>query len=190
MHKAELLLDCDEVLGDFLSSALPIISKHAKKEIATHHLTEWDIFAGLPDKIEKKCYREFSKKGFCQNIKPFEDAQKIMPTLLEEAEVYIVTSPLRSTYWHQERVDWLRTHMGIPSNRVILTSAKHMVQGDIFVDDRPLNIERWEQRNPGRYAFLWDRPFNRGAKHLTRAKSWKDILKVVRSVNKTLNGKW
>ena len=51
-------------------------------------------------------------------------------------------------------------------DRFIFTKYKHIVRGDIFVDDNIRNVRKWQEENPDGQAFLMtaqhnkDRDFN------------------------------
>ncbi len=176
-----LLLDCDGVLCNFLAGAIPVLEKHLG-ESHDGRDDEWDLFSKYPKEIEKKCYNDFSVEGFCSSLPPYEEAKEAIPRLGKIATIYVVTAPLNGPYWVTEREKWLASHFGIPRHRVVHTSAKYLVQGKVFVDDKPEHVEEWKKSNEGGWALLWDMPYNRQDrwKHLIRATCWQDVESALR----------
>ena len=150
-----LLLDCDEVLCDFSGEVLRLAQK-LNLTMPPENAVEWDLFNAFPPE-EALCLRqEVSKRGFCLNLPPFPAAQEAVKHLhYIGATIVCVTSPWNGPYWVYERQLWLQEHFQIGKQHTINTKAKHLVRGDVFVDDKPSMVLRWSQMNPGRPAWLW-----------------------------------
>lgn len=176
--KKTLLLDCDGVLSNFVDPTCEIISKWMGETYTVNSFNSWDLFTGLPKAVVQKCFEAYQTKGWCFGLEPYEEALFYLPELKAKFDLYIVTSPMGSSeYWLNERKEWLHHKLGIDEHRVVQTAAKHLVKGDIFVDDKPENVENWAKHFPDRDARLWDMPYNRSApSSLVRARSWDDIL--------------
>ena len=81
--------------------------------------------------------------------------------------------------WDHERRQWLKRHFESPPKDVIFCDDKGLVKGDVFIDDKPENIRRWQSQNPEGKAYLFDAPNN---KHVEwpRRLDWagvKDLIK-------------
>ncbi len=126
----------------------------------------------------------------CNKIKAYPFAQNAVESLKSLADVFIVTAPLpRSKSWTYDREIWLREHFDIRLNHVIHARTKHLVHGNVFVDDKLSNVEEWgaywefHSRVP-RIPFLWDQPWNANETllHSKRAKSWDGIIDYVKGL--------
>lgn len=53
-----------------------------------------------------------------------------------------------------ERTRWLVRHFDAKPSQIMHTSAKHLVRGDVLIDDKPTTIERWAHVNEGKLALL------------------------------------
>jgi hypothetical protein len=100
----------------------------------------------------------------------------------EGFQLYICTSPiLTSQYCAQEKLNWIRHHLGEKwLSRVIITADKSVVRGDILIDDKP-----FESMDPGgRHStatwkqILFDAPYNQQPfqPRLMQWKDWRDVV--------------
>jgi 5'(3')-deoxyribonucleotidase len=71
--------------------------------------------------------------------------------------VYFVTSPVpSSSTWCYDRRQWLSRHFGVEAaEKVVFTNQKHLVRGDVFVDDKPENVRTWEAAFPENVGVVW-----------------------------------
>lgn len=177
--KPRVLLDVDGVLADFLTPAVVILRRLTGKPYRPEDFHTWDLFETVGSEWEKPFFRECNRPGFAASLDPYPGAREGVLALRAVSELYIVTSPAHhSATWTYERERWLEKHFDIPPNRVVHTSAKYLCRGDLFIDDRPLNVEKWAAEHPTGKAILWDAPYNRSATHLSRVTDWLDVTKI------------
>ena len=87
--------------------------------------------------------------------------------------VYLCTAPVTtSAHCAGEKFEWVRKNLGpewVP--KIILTSDKTAVRGDVLIDDKPKIVGGcsavWAQ-------LLFDAPYNRTVTHLPRLSRWID----------------
>jgi len=184
--KKRVLLDCDGVLSDFLTKALEIINTTAMTNFQHAHVHDFDICEslGLPhmwDTLKAAC----GEKDFCLNLELIPGAQAGVSMLRASADVYCLTSPMSVPNWAYDRNIWLEKHFEITNPFVVHTEAKHIVTGDIFVDDKVENVRVWAEHNPKSLAILFDAPYNRKTEinraNVVRAFSWDDVVKLSNS---------
>ncbi len=152
-----ILLDCDEILSDFVGAVLQL----AKDEAGIKHRFEdvkgWDMskelgWPGLNDAVT----HAIKHKDLCARLKEIDGA---IPWLrdLEETfgadRVFVCTSPWNAE-WAGQRAGWLEQR-GVPMKRQIQCGAKHLIPG-FLVDDAQHHIDK---RAPGQ-GFLIAAPWN------------------------------
>jgi 5'(3')-deoxyribonucleotidase len=179
-----VLLDCDGVLADFVSSYLEIVRSVTGKTFTPDDVTGFDIGVslGLSRDEASRCKRALGEsRGFCESLAVYPEAQDGVARLQELAEVYVVTSPWNSCpTWTHEREAWLHEHFGIPHRRVIHTSAKHLVRGDVFVDDKTEAVQHWSDMHPDDHAVVWETPHNRQEPwNGTSTREWRYLQRLV-----------
>ena len=181
MLKPTFLSDVDEVLGDFQTPVLAVMSKILGKTMRPQDFTAWDIFAGQPIEVIQEVRRYVEAPGFCYSIQPREGAKDFILELREQCEVYAVTSPWHSQHWMWERTQWLMDHFGFKKQEIVHTSAKFLCTGDFLLDDNPDHCEKWAKRHTNGEALLFHIPNTRDiqTERSTRVYTWPEILSYV-----------
>lgn len=159
-----ILLDCDGILADFIGGVLPLIHRVTGRQAAREQITAFDFAASLglnPDEAAAVKRAIGCSDRFASTLEAYPGAIEGVGTLREVADVYIVTSPWNSNpTWTHDRETWLRRHFGIPHSHVIHGSAKHLVRGDVFVDDKTETVVAWQAAHPSGRALRWSTPHN------------------------------
>lgn len=165
MIRPRVLLDCDGVLADFIDVALDIVGVVTGRTYQPEQVTQWDFCAALgltsdEAAIVKRSIGAYPNLAAGLNLYP--GVVDGVRALQEIAEVYIVTSPWNSNpTWCHDREAWLWKYFKIPSARVVHTSAKHLVVGDVLVDDKTSTLIDWQAAHPSKLAVQWSTPHNR-----------------------------
>ena len=70
-----------------------------------------------------------------------------------------------------EKSEWLDEHFPfIPWQRRILCGHKHILKGDILIDDRAYNLEHFKGK-----SLLFTSPHNINIHNLERVDNWKEV---------------
>jgi 5'(3')-deoxyribonucleotidase len=183
-----ILLDCDGVIADFITPALAAAERVAGVQLTYADVTDHHMQNLLPEQHRAAFLAELRAPGFCASIKPYENAPQNVSflSLVLGAEIMIVTQPMSECpTWEAERLAWVERYLSIRSVMpggplgapppVISTGDKHLVQGDLFVDDNPKNVLAWQAAWPQGLGLLWDRPYNRYARACRRVDSWRVV---------------
>lgn len=165
-----VLLDVDGVLADFISAIreqLCLPENWAPRQWA---LEADALIRALPP---GRLSDVLSRPGLAAGLRPYPDAREAVEMLRSaQHDVWFCTSPMRSSpTWCYERANWLVKHFGEEQGgKVIFTTAKHLVRGDVLIDDHPGNVALF--RESGRDAYLIGRPWNGGSVTLKEAVGW------------------
>lgn len=175
-----ILLGCDGVLADFVGGVLAEF-KHLgliRRDKTHESITNWRIETCL-GVDHKYLYHVAGAPGFCSNLKPIAGAIEGVQRLRRIGKVYAVTSPMHSSpTWVYARTRWLQDYFDFNTDEIVHTSAKHLVHGDVLVDDCDDTLVRWAAVERSRaLPVLWDCPWNRASKHkgLMRTNSWEEL---------------
>ena len=184
-----VLLDCDGPLSQFTQSYLDAVRIETGVKIPVDAVDRWDIHktaafveaattAGLsPGDLKSRVIQRVCTVGFCDAIKPQPDAQAIVAMLEAQADVYVVTSPWDSSpTWMFERLHWVHRHLGLPRSRVIQTGTKHLIRGDVFVDDKATHVREWGKAWPNAKAILFDMHHNKVDADDLKRGGWRDVI--------------
>lgn len=184
MSRPSVLLDVDGVLGDWHTPTVLLANRLFGLDADPADQDTWEMldWLKLTSEQAEQLFHEIKKPGFHQRIKPYPYTVAGVKALMEIADISIVTAPIHGATWCFERWEWLWEHFGIPAKSVTHTHEKHKFDGDVFVDDKPSNIERWAQHHPTGDALLWHQPStaNMGM-GLRRVTSWNEVFNIVKS---------
>lgn len=187
-----ILLDCDGPLARFSEAwlAAHFIECGVLRDV--REIDRWDMAscawfaadaakAGLePSALKKRIAAHVIRPGFCEEIEVQAGAKEAVAKLAELAEVFVVTSPWDSSpTWMHERMHWVHRHFGIPRGHVIQAGRKHLIRGDVFVDDKASHVLEWSAAWPDGTAILFDMAHNRAddVGDVVRA-GWDHIVQV------------
>lgn len=102
--------------------------------------------------------RVIAEPGFARRIPVIESAREWVMRC--PGEVVFVTTPWPdSPTWSYDRERWLEEHFD-REYEVVHTHAKHLVAGDVFVDDLASHVLEWADRHPAGWAYLVAQPYN------------------------------
>lgn len=157
-ERPRVLMDVDGPLADFLTPCLQIINDLCKSELTLEDMKDWNIFRslGVPLAIEEETYRIMGEPGWCSQLEVQRGAKYGIAEISKIADIYFVTSPLRSNTWAREREQWLWKHFGVDGKQIVSTAAKYLCVGDFLVDDRVSNLDEWKIHHPNGCPVIWD----------------------------------
>jgi 5'(3')-deoxyribonucleotidase len=185
-----ILLDVDGVMTDFVGQMIKIINDQFPLRSFTHEdITEWNvekcIDLDIAD-VSSYCLSIMSQPGFVMTMRPKDGTIQGIKVIQSLGDVYAVTSPMvLNPLWEAERRTWLKNIVGLDRKQVISTAAKHLIVGDVFVDDKATNITRWHEAFPHGRALLWDAPYNRDRTHyddgtsIERVNDWHGVIRII-----------
>jgi len=81
----------------------------------------------------------------------------------DKFDVYIVTHAFENRQYSipNIKIDWMRHYFpNFDVNNMIFTSQKHLINGDVLVEDSEKVLEKWEANNPEGEGFLVHAPYN------------------------------
>jgi len=185
-EKPVVLLDVDDVVANCSGAMSDIYYAKTGLTVDMTKFKSWNFFdniahpdyPGIVDHIDS----QMRMSGFCMELQPFDGAVDGVMRLKEIAEVFFVTSPYEGPNWHHERENWLRHHFKVGRDRVLQASAKFLVRGELFIDDKPESCIAWLKHMQTGNAFIWDRPYNRNIEGswLPRFHDWDQVYAYVK----------
>lgn len=183
-----ILLDVDGVLADFIGLALSEINRITwplGKAFGRAAVVKRDMITalGLEDN-RQEIESVFCELGFATRIEPIDGAVAGIKALAEAGNnIFAVTAPMPgSVSWTYERDKWLIDHFKIHPREVlhVRSYAKHLVTGDVFVDDDPDTVRRWAATNPDCLAVLFGQPHNVSERtDLVWVKNWSNLVSLI-----------
>lgn len=155
-----ILTDVDGVLADFVGG---LCRELAVRGIAKtpEDVKHWELAESFSAEELRASLEIMGSPGFCHSLEWYAGAREFLVSLADLGEVHALTAPFRNgPSWMHERMGWLSG--AVASDRVHFVSGKykHMVRGDVLIEDHPGNAAAWLDEHPRGTAILIDRPWN------------------------------
>lgn len=147
MESSVILIDCDGPVLDFDGSLLKEIRPETTVD-EIKNLNEWDIFKLFDDEQLKKTHKLLKKGEFWNSIPVHDHAINAVEKMRSVGgEIIFLTSPWVSCKnWEYIRREKLKKTFKISNEQFISTRRKELVYGDVFIDDKLENVEKWHER--------------------------------------------
>ncbi len=187
-----LLLDSDGPLSNFTRSYLDAYMSETGDARSVDEVDRWAIhqcswFVETAERLgttasalRRRVDDYVTRAGFCAGIPVQAGAKDAVRLLSDVAEIVVVTSPFDSCpTWESERKTWLEEHFGIQHARVIHATEKWRVHGDVFLDDKPANVDAWGKAWPDGDAILFDMAHSKSEGEGLRRGGWGDVMAAV-----------
>ena len=141
----KIFVDMDSTLNDFTKGYVDYYNKLYNKNVKLKNkdLVKYEISKALPNVSDDDALviRQdiFSTPGFWLDIPAMENAIVTMKHLYDNHEVYIVTAPWKTSLnCYNEKIQWIQRYMPwFDLDKVIYCRDKHLLRGDIIIDDNP-----------------------------------------------------
>lgn len=168
--KKVIAIDMDCVLADFLPAWVSRINLHDDPHLKLDDILGWDIKEFV--KTENDVYRHLDYHFF-RNLEPIKGSQVAVRKLIEEYDVYIVTTATTHPRSLTAKLEWLTEHFPyMPHSKVVLCGDKSIIRADFMIDDGVHNLETFVGTE-----ILFDAPHNREETRFLRMKDWYEIDK-------------
>lgn len=154
-----ILLDVDGVVSDLVKH---IFSYLENPSIQPEDIKSWDMIDYFSKKEQKYILEFMSDSEFWRTL-PLRPKAKEGFERLKRADhdIYWVTSSYSPcNQWGDAREEWLKENFDTDRESLVITQAKYVVHGDIFIDDCMYHVKSWVKHNREGLAFLYDAPYN------------------------------
>lgn len=124
--------------------------------------TQFKLHHAYPPEWKERVGAIQSEAGFFASLEPLPGAVEGITALAAAGhEVFICTAPLKANQsCASEKMEWVAAHLGAQwLDRVVITSDKTLVRGDVLIDDNP-TVEG--SMAPSWTHLLFDAPYSRG----------------------------
>lgn len=179
MRKLTVLVDMDDTLEGLLKAWLGVLNWKYHTNVRYEDAVVWDIKTLFPALTEKQIYSPLLRNEFWGLVEPINGAVENMQKLHDDGhDIYVVTaSHYQSLAGKMERV-LFKYFPFIDWKHVIITSNKHLVHGDVLIDDGVHNLLGGSYRK-----LLMTAPHNRSfdaeAHGMRRVNTWDEAYAAV-----------
>ncbi|MFS4445703.1 5' nucleotidase, NT5C type [Maribacter sp. 2307UL18-2] len=166
-----VFIDMDEVIADTYGAHIEIYNKDFNDQLTVAMCEGSEVWQNVPVERQASVRKHATLRGFFRNLKPIANSQRVLKELSEKHEVYIASAAMQFPNSLEEKSDWLDEHFPfIPWQNRILCGHKHILSGDLLIDDRSYNLEHFDGR-----TLLFTSPHNVNTQGFERVDSWDQV---------------
>lgn len=182
MNRKVVLVDLDDTINECGIRFWQLHEQLHDEIVDPEQVTDWDL--ALFSSLGNDVYKLFTEPGLYRHLELKPYAQQFIKNLNEQYDVYFVTDAPSGTSFCNvsdsyanpvaDKRKWVEEHFPFfDSSKMIFTSHKWLVAGDVLVDDKPETFFEYKKRN--REIILMDAPHNRHIETSKRASSLEEV---------------
>lgn len=179
MKKLTILVDMDETIVSLLGAWVDWLNRSFGTSVCVDDITKWSVAEAFPSLTRDQVYSPLLCDEFWYHVLPIDGAQEALKQLIADGhKVLIVTSSMYQTLRTKMDISLFSYFPFLSWNDVIVTRHKHLIKGDVLVDDGIHNLE-----NGDYLKILMDAPYNSSydAEYngMIRVKTWDEAYEVI-----------
>ena len=165
-----LFIDMDEVIADTYMAHIEIYNREFGEKLTVEECAGSEVWTMVPEERQKSVWHHAEREGFFKDLKPIADSQEVVRALTDKYDVFIASAAMQYPNSLKEKSEWLDKYFPfIHWRNRILCGDKHILKGDILIDDRSYNLEQFNGR-----SLLFTSPHNVNTNGYERLLSWAD----------------
>ncbi|PJB13562.1 MAG: 5'(3')-deoxyribonucleotidase [Flavobacteriales bacterium CG_4_9_14_3_um_filter_40_17] len=166
-----LFVDMDEVIADTYGAHIDRYNKDYQENLTREFCMGHEVWQCVPENRQQSIQNHPTLEGFFSALKPMKDSQSVMKELSLKYEVYIASAAMEHPKSLIEKYQWIDEHFPfIHWKKRILCGDKHILSGDILIDDRVFNLEPFQGR-----SLMFTSPHNIHEEGFERVNNWMEI---------------
>jgi 5'-nucleotidase len=174
MKKLTILCDMDGIVTDLLKKWLDRYNTDHGDDLAVVDI-KGQIHEHVKPEVGTKIYDYIKEPGFFDDLEPIPGAIKTLTALVMEGHnVFLATAHADNPQCASAKIRWAQEHLGFSRKQVILIHAKHLLRGDVFIDDTSKKIKAYKEAWPDSSVLTIAYPYNENVVGIAdlRAKDW------------------
>lgn len=154
-----ILVDMDDTLVGLLPAWVNYLNNKHELNVKLENITEWNMRKAFPSLTDSEIYGPLETEDFWDSVVPLPYARTYLQKLVEEGhKIKVCTASHHNTVAPKLNKALFPYFNFIGYKDVIICSDKHLIKGDMIIDDGPHNL-----KNFNGLRFLIDAPHNQDA---------------------------
>ncbi len=179
-------IDCDGVCANWYKGAIQALNQ--RFELDLDECGEPDHWDWIEENITKKQWNWLWSGGVDEGL--FGDLDLIEGTygalgrLTQNHRVYLITK--RPQKARADTISWVARNLPFNFQGIMVEKDKWKVECEIYIDDKPENVEDLKRGRPASYVVLQNRRYNKDFSWPDRVDDWAGFERFVKIVERRL----
>ncbi len=170
-----IFIDMDEVLADTYAAHVERYNRDFGASLTLEECEGREVWQCVPREHIPAVRGHCHLPGFFRTLRPIEGAVETVRELSSKNDIYIASAAMEFHDSLKEKAEWLDEHFPfIPWHNRILCGYKHILLGDVLIDDRKKNLMNFRGR-----GLLYSSPHNVQTNGFERVNNWEEVAKIL-----------
>lgn len=170
-----IFVDMDDVMADTCGKHISQYNLDFNECLTLEECQHREVWQSVPTERQQSVRDHAHTDGFFRDLEPLPNSIEVLQQLADQHEVYIASAAMQFPNSLREKSDWLDEHFPfIPWQQRILCGHKHMLHGDVLIDDRSYNLKHFKGR-----GLLFTSGHNLHETEYERVNSWLEVAKLL-----------
>lgn len=136
-----ILIDMDDVLERLVDGWVKYLNIQYDTGVSPDEVTDWNVGLSFPMLTREQVYSVETDDRLWDYVEPMPGADEALRKLIRDGHtIYIVTATKYQTLKAKMEKVLFRYFPYLSWDQVIITRDKHMIKGDVLIDDGPHNM--------------------------------------------------
>ncbi len=171
-----ILVDLDGIVADLLPAWLALYNRDWLDDLRPEQITTWDLHPHVKPACGRRMDEFLRYPGLFLGLPEIPAAVDALRRLQGDGHDILLVSAPPCPGAAAEKLRWVRQHLPfLGVERLVLTSRKEVVAGDVLIDDSPANLFAYRAAYPLAKLATIGYPYNSEVPAGTlRAEGWRD----------------
>ena len=166
-----IFVDMDDVIADTYGKHIELYNSEFSQNLTLAQVNGGEMWQNVPEMHQESIHKHVHQQGFFRDLDPIPDAIEVIEELCKKHDLYIASAAMQFPNSLIEKSDWLDEYMPfIDWQHRILCGHKFILRGDLLIDDRVYNLEKFVGD-----TILFTSPHNEHITGFDRVDDWKTI---------------
>jgi 5'-nucleotidase len=168
-----ILIDMDDVMADAVERFFEWYERDFGVRYTKADIHGKKLYEIVPPENKQAVLSYPHQEGFFKDLPVMENAKETIEALNNMHEVYVVSAAMEFKYSFLDKYEWLDKHFPfIPWKRRIFCGNKHLIKGDVLIDDHDFNLSVFTGK-----SIVFTAPHNVHYTAYDRMENWLDAKK-------------
>lgn len=166
-----IFVDMDDVIADAYKAHIDVYNKDFNEQLTLEDTYGREVWESVPKDRQQSVIDHMFRVGFFKDLEVIPDSQELLAELCKKHDVFIASTATEFPHSLREKSDWLDKFFPFISWRQrILCGDKHILRGDVLIDDYAHNLKGFQGR-----GIMFTSPHNVKDTTFERANNWKEV---------------